>query len=280
MRFTKMQGAGNDYIYVNCFAESVENPEAMAVRVSDRHFGVGADGLVLICPSETADFKMRIFNADGSEAKMCGNATRCVAKYVRENGMTAKDSITLETLGGVKVIEMIRTDGKVTAARVNMGAPELRPARIPVAMEGESAVARPLPLPGGPTLTVTCVGMGNPHCVSFAEDVEALPLSRIGPLAERHPLFPERVNAEFVQLIDRHAIRMRVWERGSGETLACGTGACASVVACVLNGFCGKDSDVTVHLRGGALVIRWDSAQNTVFMTGPAETVCTGVFLA
>ncbi|MDR2525517.1 MAG: diaminopimelate epimerase [Oscillospiraceae bacterium] len=273
MKFTKMQGAGNDYIYINCFAERVEDPAALAVRVSDRHFGIGADGLVLICPSEIATFKMRIFNADGSEAKMCGNATRCVAKYVRENGMTAADTITLETLSGVKTIAMEMFAGKVLSATVDMGAPILEGAMLPALFEGETCIAQPLP---GLDYRVTCISMGNPHCVVFVEDTEAFPLEAVGSLVEKHPWFPDRVNAEFVRVVDGTHIQMRVWERGSGETLACGTGACASVVACVLNGYCQKDSDVTVLLRGGALVIRWDSARNTVFMKGPAAFVCTG----
>ncbi|MDR3314004.1 MAG: diaminopimelate epimerase [Oscillospiraceae bacterium] len=276
MKFTKMQGAGNDYIYINCLKEQVEDPAALAVRVSDRHFGIGADGLVLICPSAVADFKMRIFNADGSEAKMCGNATRCVAKYVHDNGLTAKNPVTLETLSGVKTIQVAFTDGKVTSARVDMGAPILSPARIPVDLPGETVVAQPLRLPDGACLTVTCVSMGNPHCVAFVEDTANFPLEQTGPRVERHPCFPDRVNAEFVRLLDPLHIAMRVWERGSGETLACGTGACASVAACILNGYCAKDTDVTVTLRGGELLIRWDSVRDTIYMTGPAEVVCTG----
>jgi len=264
MNFTKMHGTGNDYIYVNCFEETVPDPAALAVRVSDRHFGVGSDGLVLVLPSGIADFKMRIFNADGSEARMCGNASRCVAKYVYDNGMTAKNLITLETVAGVKTLAMEIEGGKVRLVTVDMGPPVIGP------------VDAPLP---GTAYRYTDVSMGNPHCVIFAEDPEALPLWQIGPPLENHAAFPDRANVEFIRVIDRHTIRMRVWERGSGETLACGTGACASVVACILNGHCDKDTDVTVHLRGGDLTIRWDSARNTIFMTGPAAFVCKGELL-
>ena len=263
MRFTKMHGAGNDYIYINCFEETVGDPAALAVKVSDRHFGVGSDGLVLILPSDIADFRMRMFNADGSEA-MCGNATRCVAKYVRDNGMTDKSVITLETVAGIKEITMRIENGKMKAATVDMGAPVV----------GE--VNQPLP---DTQYRFTRVSMGNPHCVIFVDEVGSLPLWQIGPPLENHPAYPQRANVEFIRVIDRNAIQMRVWERGSGETLACGTGACASVVACIENGYCDKDSDVTVHLLGGDLVIRWDSARNTVFKTGPAEFVCKGELL-
>jgi diaminopimelate epimerase len=277
MRFTKMQGAGNDYIYINCFQERVDNPAALAVAVSDRHFGVGSDGLVLICPSTQADFKMRMFNADGSEGQMCGNAVRCIAKYVWDNGMTAKNPITLETRAGVKTIAMQLSHDKVIAATANMGPPALRPKDIPALLEGgEPVIAHHMGLADDCDLDVTLVSMGTPHCVAFVENVDKFPLEEIGPLVERHAWFPDRVNAEFVAVESPVSIRMRVWERGSGETLACGTGACASVVACVLNGHCRKDSDVCVKLRGGQLTIRWDSAQNTVFMTGPAAFVCAG----
>ncbi|MCL2107344.1 MAG: diaminopimelate epimerase [Oscillospiraceae bacterium] len=264
MNFTKMHGCGNDYIYINCFEEAVEDPAALAVQVSDRHFGVGSDGLVLILPSSIADFKMRIFNADGSEAMMCGNALRCIAKYVWDNGMTKKNPVALETLSGVKIIHVKLEQGSVVSARVDMGAPALIP------------VEQTLRLDDGTVFDVTCVSMGNPHCVAFVEDTEAFPLERIGPRVERHPWFPDRINAEFVQLLCPTAIKMRVWERGSGETLACGTGACASAVACILNGRCAKDTDITVQLRGGDLVIRWDSAADTVYMTGPAAFICSG----
>jgi diaminopimelate epimerase len=275
MKFTKMHGAGNDYIYVNCFDEIVKDPKRVSIQVSDRHFGIGSDGLVLIEPSEIADFKMDIYNADGSQAKMCGNATRCVAKYVYDNKLTDKNEISLETLSGIKHIKMKVENGRVTAATVNMGAPVLRGEKIPVRLTGETIVNRSITA-GGEDYNVTCVSMGNPHCIIFIDGVNELPLEKIGPIFENHELFPDRINTEFVERADGNSIKIRVWERGSGETLACGTGACASAVACVLNGYCKKDEDIRTILRGGELIIRWDSASNNVFMTGPAATVCTG----
>lgn len=274
MKFTKMQGAGNDYIYVNCFEEAVENPEAVAVRVSDRHFGVGADGLVLIKPSQKADFFMDMYNADGSRGKMCGNATRCVAKYVYDHKMTDKDEIALETLSGIKIIKITVKDGKVVAARVNMGAPILKGYEIPTNFDGETVVSQKLTV-DKKTCDVTCVSMGNPHCVLYVDDVHALDLPRIGPKFEHHEMFPDRINTEFIHVISETEFDMRVWERGSGETLACGTGACAAAVASVLNGFCKRDMEIKVNLLGGTLYINWTSGGD-VYMTGPAETVCTG----
>lgn len=274
MKFTKMQGAGNDYIYVNCFTETVENPEETAVRVSDRHFGIGADGLVLICPSEKADFFMDIYNADGSRAKMCGNATRCVAKYVYDNKMTDKTEIALETLSGIKYIKITVQDGKAVAARVNMGAPILAPREIPTKFDGETVVSQNLTI-NDKAYAVTCVSMGNPHCVLYTDDVHALDLPRIGPKFENHELFPDRINTEFVHIVSETEFDMRVWERGSGETLACGTGACAATVASILNGYCKRDTEIKVNLLGGTLYINW-TADGDVYMTGPAETVCTG----
>lgn len=274
MKFTKMQGAGNDYIYVNCFTETVKNPEETAVRVSDRHFGVGADGLVLICPSENADFFMDIYNADGSRAKMCGNATRCVAKYVYDNKMTDKTEIALETLSGIKYIKITVKDGKAVAARVNMGAPILTPREIPTNFDGETVVSQNLTI-DDTTYAVTCVSMGNPHCVLYTDDVHALDLPRIGPKFENHEMFPDRINTEFVHIVSETEFDMRVWERGSGETLACGTGACAATVASILNGYCKRDTEIKVNLLGGTLYINW-TADGDVYMTGPAETVCTG----
>lgn len=274
MKFTKMQGAGNDYIYVNCFTETVKNPEETAVRVSDRHFGVGADGLVLICPSEKADFFMDIYNADGSRAKMCGNATRCVAKYVYDNKMTDKTEIALETLSGIKCIKITVQDGKAVAARVNMGAPILTPREIPTKFDGETVVSQNLTI-DDTTYAVTCVSMGNPHCVLYTDDVHAPDLPRIGPKFENHELFPDRINTEFVHIVSETEFDMRVWERGSGETLACGTGACAATVASILNGYCKRDTEIKVNLLGGTLYINW-TADGDVYMTGPAETVCTG----
>ena len=274
MKFTKMQGAGNDYIYVNCFTETVKNPEETAVRVSDRHFGVGADGLVLICPSDKADFFMDIYNADGSRAKMCGNATRCVAKYVYDNKMTDKTEIALETLSGIKRIKITVQDGKAVAARVNMGAPILTPREIPTKFDGETVVSQNLTI-DDTTYAVTCVSMGNPHCVLYTDDVHALDLPRIGPKFENHEMFPDRINTEFVHIVSETEFDMRVWERGSGETLACGTGACAATVASILNGYCKRDTEIKVNLLGGTLYINW-TADGDVYMTGPAETVCTG----
>lgn len=274
MKFTKMQGAGNDYIYVNCFTETVKNPEETAVRVSDRHFGVGADGLVLICPSENADFFMDIYNADGSRAKMCGNATRCVAKYVYDNKMTDKTEIALETLSGIKCIKITVQDGKAVAARVNMGAPILTPRKIPTKFDGETVVSQNLTI-DDTTYAVTCVSMGNPHCVLYTDDVHAPDLPRIGPKFENHEMFPDRINTEFVHIVSETEFDMRVWERGSGETLACGTGACAATVASILNGYCKRDTEIKVNLLGGTLYINW-TADGDVYMTGPAETVCTG----
>lgn len=274
MKFTKMQGAGNDYIYVNCFTETVKNPEETAVRVSDRHFGVGADGLVLICPSENADFFMDIYNADGSRAKMCGNATRCVAKYVYDNKMTDKTEIALETLSGIKYIKITVQDGKAVAARVNMGAPILTPREIPTKFDGETVVSQNLTI-DDTTYAVTCVSMGNPHCVLYTDDVHAPDLPRIGPKFENHEMFPDRINTEFVHIVSETEFDMRVWERGSGETLACGTGACAATVASILNGYCKRDTEIKVNLLGGTLYINW-TADGDVYMTGPAETVCTG----
>ncbi len=275
MKFTKMHGAGNDYIYVNCFTEKVEDPQKLSVKVSDRHFGIGSDGLVLIEPSDVADFKMDIYNSDGSQAKMCGNATRCIAKYVYDNKMTDKDEISLETLSGIKYIKMTVEDGKVTAARVNMGAPILEGKKIPVKLKGETVVGRNITV-GDEVYCVTCVSMGNPHCIVFVDSVDNIQIEKTGPLFENHELFPDRINTEFIEKVDENCLKMRVWERGAGETLACGTGACASAVASVLNGLCKKDEDIKIILLGGELIIRWDSKSNDVFMTGPAATVCTG----
>lgn len=274
MKFTKMHGCGNDYIYVNCFTEKIEEPSVIAKKVSDRHFGIGSDGLILICPSETADFKMRMFNADGSEGKMCGNGIRCVAKYVYDNGMTDKEVITVETLSGIKTLQLAVSEGRVQAVTVDMGSPVLTPSQIPVKCEGDRMINQPVSV-GGKEYYITCVSMGNPHAVVFTEEeVTALNLEKTGPLFENHEIFPDRVNTEFIHVIDEKTIDMRVWERGSGETLACGTGACASVVACVLNHK--TEDEVLVHLLGGDLEVRYDREKNTVLLTGPAEFICTG----
>ena len=273
MRFTKMQGLGNDYVYVNCFQEKVENPSEMAKRISDRHFGVGADGLILIGPSEQADFEMAMYNADGSRGEMCGNGIRCVAKYVYDKGLTNKTQLSIETAGGIKYLDLTVSDGKALLVKVDMGAPVLTAEKIPVTADTDEVVGQPLGV-GGKEYTVTCVSMGNPHCVVILdEDVRKLDLEKTGPLFENHERFPNRINTEFINVLDERTIRMRVWERGSGETLACGTGACAAAVAAMLNGT--KD-EVTVKLLGGDLQIRWDRAQNTVYMTGAAETVFEG----
>ncbi len=274
VKFTKMHGCGNDYIYVNCFTEKIEEPSVIAKKVSDRHFGIGSDGLILICPSETADFKMRMFNADGSEGKMCGNGIRCVAKYVYDNGMTDKEVITVETLSGIKTLQLAVSEGRVQAVTVDMGSPVLTPSQIPVKCEGDRMINQPVSV-GGKEYYITCVSMGNPHAVVFTEEeVTALNLEKIGPLFENHEIFPDRVNTEFIHVINEKTIDMRVWERGSGETLACGTGACASVVACVLNHK--TEDEVLVHLLGGDLEVRYDREKNTVLLTGPAEFICTG----
>lgn len=275
MKFTKMQGLGNDYVYVNCFEEKIETPSELAAKISDRHFGVGSDGLIMINPSEKADFEMEMYNADGSRGEMCGNGIRCVGKYVYDYGLTDKTEISVETLGGVKYLSLNVEDGKVRSVRVDMGSPVLRPADIPVRCDGERAVDVPVNV-DGTEYRMTCVSMGNPHAVVFVDDVETFPLEAVGPKFENHEVFPNRVNTEFVRVVDRKTAEMRVWERGSGETLACGTGACAVAVACVLNGM-GED-EMTVKLLGGDLLIQWDRENDKVYMTGPAETVFDGVW--
>ena len=273
LRFAKMHGCGNDYVYVNCFEEEVKDPVSLSIAISDRHFGVGGDGLVLICPSDRADAKMRMFNADGSEGKMCGNAIRCVGKYLYDHGIVRKTTVTIETLSGIKTLELFLKDGKVDSAQVNMGPAILIPSEIPVNLPGERAVAVPVKI-AGEEHTITCVSMGNPHCIVFGGDPYELDLPKIGPLFENDPLFPERVNTEFIEVLDDHTLNMRVWERGSGETWACGTGACAAAVAAVLNGFCKKDENISVRLRGGELTIRY--TDEAVFMTGKATEVFHG----
>ena len=271
-----MHGCGNDYIYFNCFEQTVKNPEALSVRLSDRHFGVGGDGIILICPSDKADAQMRMYNADGSEGKMCGNATRCIGKYIYERGIAKKPVVTLETLSGIKTLSLTVEEDRVTSVSVDMGGPILEPERIPVKLMGERAVNVRHML-AGKLQTFTCVSMGNPHCVIFTQNVDALDLEKIGPAHENDTLFPERVNTEFVEIIDGHTLKMRVWERGSGETLACGTGACATAVAAVLCGHCKLDTDITLKLRGGDLIIRYTG--DTVQMTGPATIVFEGEVL-
>lgn len=274
MKFTKMHGCGNDYVYVNCFSEVVEQPEEVAKFVSDRHFGIGSDGLILIKPSEVADFEMAMYNADGSRGEMCGNGIRCVGKYVYDYGLTDKTSITVETLAGIKYLDLTVEHGRVSLVRVNMGAPILAAGEIPADFSVSPVIAQPMTVAGN-TYQVTCVSMGNPHCVTFMdEDVRTLDLEKIGPDFEKHPRFPKRVNTEFVNVIDDTHLRMRVWERGSGETLACGTGTCATVVAAVLNRL--TKNEATVELLGGTLFIEWDRDTNQVYMTGPATVVYDG----
>ncbi|MCI7498386.1 MAG: diaminopimelate epimerase [Oscillospiraceae bacterium] len=274
MKFTKMQGIGNDYIYVNCFEEKVDDPERVSQIVSDRHFGIGGDGLVLIMPSEKADFRMRMFNADGSEGNMCGNATRCIGKFVYDNGLTNKTEITLETKSGIKYLTLYPENGKVKTVLVNMGKAVLTPVDIPMKAEGESFINKPIEVLGS-EVYITAISMGNPHAVTYVDDVTSLDLEKIGPAFENHPIFPKRVNTEFIKVLDSHTIQMRVWERGSGETWACGTGACAAAVASVKNGYFKNGEEITVKLRGGDLFITYNT-DGTVLMRGAAETVFTG----
>ena len=273
MKFTKMHGCGNDYVYVNLFEEQIENPAKVSIAVSDRHFGIGSDGLITIGASEIADFRMRIYNADGSEAEMCGNGIRCVAKYVYDHKLTDKTEITVETGAGVKTLQLTVEDDKVTLVRVDMGEPILTPDEIPVVADGDRVVDEPIVV-DDKEWRMTCVSMGNPHAVVFVDDVAHFELEKYGPLFENHVRFPKRTNTEFVQIISRNEAIMRVWERGSAETWACGTGTCATVMACILNGL--TDNDVLVHLRGGDLRIVSDEKSNHVFMTGPATEVFEG----
>ncbi len=273
MKFTKMQGAGNDYVYVNCFEETVENPVDMAIRVSNRNFGIGSDGLILIMPSKVADVRMRMFNADGSESEMCGNGIRCVAKYAYDHGIVSKQEITAETGAGILTLQLFTNSDKVEKVRVNMGTPRLSRAEIPMNGEGSlQVVNEPLNILHS-TFNITCVSMGNPHCVIFVDDVAGFPVEKYGPLIENHELFPRRTNVEFVQVISRSEVRQRTWERGAGETLACGTGASAVAVAGVLNGLTGRK--ILNHLSGGDLELEWQE-NGPVFMTGPAVEVFTG----
>ncbi len=289
MKFTKMHGIGNDYVYVSCLEETVKNPEKTAEFVSDRHFGIGSDGLVLIKPSEIADFEMAMYNADGSRSEMCGNAIRCVAKYVYDRHLTDKTRISIETLAGIKYADLTIKDKKAVLVRVDMGKPELVPEKIPVCygtagstengmQDGTHSRIVDCPVTaGGLEYRMTCVSMGNPHCVVFVDDADSLDrleIEKTGPLFEHHAYFPNRINTEFVTVLDRHTVKMRVWERGAGETLACGTGACAVTAACVLNGR--TDRDVTVQLLGGELFIEWEKESGIVYMTGSAQTVFDG----
>lgn len=275
MKFTKMEGCGNDYVYVNGFEEKIDNPNEVAIAVSDRHFGIGSDGLIIINPSEVADFKMCMYNADGSEGKMCGNGIRCVAKYVYDFNLTDKDVITVETLSGIKTLKLNVENGKVKTVRVNMGAPILECDKVPVKYDDEKMINKPVKV-DGKTFNITCVSIGNPHAVTFINDTDNLEIEKIGPKFENNEIFPDKVNTEFIQIIDKKTVKMRVWERGSGETFACGTGACASVVASVLNRL--TENKVTVKLLGGELEIEYNQDENTVYMTGPARVVFTGEY--
>ncbi len=295
MKFTKMQGCGNDYIYINGFVEKIAQEEKAELvrRISDRHFGIGGDGAIFINPSDEADFEMEMYNADGSRAEMCGNGIRCVAKYVYDNGLTDKTDISVISCGKIKYLQLFLKEGKVDSVRVNMGAPELTPEQIPVLVETEKSGGMDRSASDGHVMKqsresvidepitvqdreykMTCVSMGNPHAVVFMDDVTNLEIEKIGPSFENHERFPNRINTEFVKVLDRQTVQMRVWERGTGETLACGTGCCATVVACILNGL--TDNMVTVKLLGGEIDITWDREENLVYMTGPAVTVFEG----
>lgn len=273
MKFTKMHGCGNDYVYVNCFEEIVENPGLVSKKISDRHFGIGSDGLILIYPSDIADFRMEMYNSDGSEGAMCGNGVRCIAKYVYDYGLTDKTYVSLETKAGIKYLDMTVKDGKVAMVKVDMGAPITKPDQIPAISDKEIIVDEPITV-DGQEYRITCVSMGNPHGVVFVDDTDSIDIEKIGPKFEHHEMFPDRTNTEFIQIIDRNNIKMRVWERGAGETLACGTGTCASVYACILNGLTEKSVDV--HLLGGCIHIDYDEEKNTIYMTGPAEVAFDG----
>lgn len=273
-KFTKMQGAGNDYIYVDCFKEKITDINATAKAVSDRHFGIGSDGLVLICPSDKADFRMDMYNSDGTQAEMCGNATRCVGKYVHDRGLTDKTTITLETLAGIKILNLnLNENNEVDSVCVNMGSPELVPEKIPVNSKLDRFIQEDI-IVDEKEYKVTCVSMGNPHAVTFVDDVNKIDIEDIGPQFECHTLFPKKINTEFAQIVDRKTIKMRVWERGTGETFACGTGACATLVAASLSDL--TDDEADIILLGGTLHIKWDKEENNIYMTGPAKFVYDG----
>lgn len=275
MKFTKMQGIGNDYVYVNCFEETVSNPSAAAKFVSDRHFGIGSDGLILVKPSDIADCEMDMYNMDGSQGAMCGNGIRCVAKFAYDKGLVKKKHISVATKSGVKYLDLTVKNNKVSSVKVNMGSPILNAKTIPVVSEKERVIDEPLDV-NGTIYRITAVSMGNPHAVVYMDDLTDLDIAKTGPLFENHIHFPDRINTEFVKVIDRRTLQMRVWERGSGETLACGTGACAVAVASTLNGLVDEDVPVTVKLLGGDLQILWNRQENLVYMTGPATTVFEG----
>ena len=275
MKFTKMQGIGNDYVYVNCFEETVQDPSAVARFVSDRHFGIGSDGLIRISPSDVADCEMEMYNLDGSQGAMCGNGIRCVAKFVYDKGIVRKKNLSIDTKSGIKYLSLTVKNGKVSTVEVNMGSPVLMANQIPVVSDTEQVIDQPLEV-NGKTYHITAVSMGNPHAIVYMDDLENLDISTLGPQFENHLAFPDRINTEFVKVINRRTLQMRVWERGSGETLACGTGACAVAVASVLNGLVDEDCPVTVKLLGGDLQIFWNRQEDLVYMTGPAVTVFEG----
>jgi diaminopimelate epimerase len=276
IKFTKMHGIGNDYVYINCFTEQVDNPNELAKIMSPRRFSVGADGVILICPSKMADAKMRMFNLDGSEGKMCGNGVRCVGKFVYDSGIAHKDTITIETLSGIKTLYITDKDGVAETITVDMGKAELSPEKIPAIADCDTIIDTAITVDGN-SYNITAVSMGNPHAVTFCDEIESLNLEKIGPHFEHHEMFPQGVNTEFIRVIDESTLQMRVWERGSGETFACGTGACAAAVAAVLNGYCKHDTEITVHLVGGDLFITYKN-DGTVFMRGPATKVFDGVY--
>ena len=277
MKFTKMHGAGNDYVYINGFTEKIaqEDKPEWVRKVSDRHFGIGSDGAIFINPSDVADFEMEMYNADGTRSEMCGNGIRCVGKFVYDKGLTDKKQITVVSAGKIKYLDLTVEDGKAVQIKVNMGEPILEAKKVPVVSDSEQVIDEPIYISEvDETYSMTCVSMGNPHAVVFMEDVEHLQIEKIGPFFENHCRFPNRTNTEFVKVLDRNNVQMRVWERGTGETLACGTGCCATAVACILNGL--TDAEVTVHVLGGKIKIFWDRESNLVYMTGPAETVFEG----
>ena len=276
IKFTKMHGIGNDYVYINCFEQQIDNPNELALKMSPRRFSVGADGVILICPSDVADAKMRMFNLDGSEGKMCGNGIRCVGKFIYDNGIAKKDTFTVETLSGIKTLKITDKNGFADTITVDMGKAEFLPDKIPAIADCESIIDTAITV-NGDDYNITAISMGNPHAVTFCDEIDSLNLSKIGPGFEHHDMFPEQVNTEFVRVIDDQTLQMRVWERGSGETFACGTGACAAAVAAVVNGYCKSDTEITVHLVGGDLFITYTSDGN-VIMRGPATKVFDGIY--
>lgn len=276
VKFTKMHGIGNDYVYINCFDQNIDNPSELAIKMSPRRFSVGADGVILICPSDVANAKMRMFNLDGSEGKMCGNGIRCVGKFIYDNGIAKKDTVTVETLSGIKTLKITERDGKAEIITVDMGKAEFTPEKIPAIADCDTIIDTAITV-NGDEYNITAISMGNPHAVTFCDEIDSLNLEKIGPYFEHHEMFPEGVNTEFIRVIDENSLQMRVWERGSGETFACGTGACAAAVSAVVNGYCKCESEITVHLVGGDLFITY-TADGTVYMRGGATTVFDGIY--